>query len=123
MSPIPFRRLQSTLAYNPLNSQLQTKPWVAGRIAPGGSGTLISNSGQQSTLTLTRRDGWPVGHFRLAWGAAHPLGNNYGVIISTSTNGGTSKYHSVNAPSFQLTFFQPNDLFEDPLEFTFMTVP
>jgi hypothetical protein len=126
VSPIPFRRLQSTLAYNPLNSQLQTKPWVAGRIAPGGSGTLISNSGQQTPLTLTRRAGFPSGNFILSWSAAHPSGSNYGVIVSTSTNGGTSKYHTVTATSFQLTFYQPpgtNDPFEDPLEFTFMTLP
>ena len=70
-----------------------------------------------------RTPNFPQGHFRLSWGAARPLGGNYGVIISTSTNGGTSKYHTVAATSFELTFFQPNDLFEDPLEFTFMTLP
>ena len=121
MNPIPFRRLQSTIAYNPLSSQLQPKPWAAGRILP--SGVVISNSGQQSSLSLTRTPGFPQGHFRVSWGAGHPLGDNYGVIVSTSANDHTAKYHSVSATSFQLTISMSGGLDEDPSEFTFMTLP
>jgi hypothetical protein len=122
VSPIPFLRLQSTLAYNPLNSQLQPKPWVAGRASPGGGGTLISSSGQHS-FTITRTPGFERGFFRVSWGAAHPLGSNYGVIVVPSTNDGTAKYHSISATSFQITFTISGGLPDDPFEWTFMTLP
>jgi hypothetical protein len=119
VSPIPFLRLQSTLAYNPLNSQLQAKPWVAGRAAP--SGTIISSSGQQS-FTVARVPGFSKGVFRVSWSAAHPSGSNYGVIVVSSTNDGFAKYYSVGATSFDIDFRISGGLLDDPFEWTFMTL-
>jgi hypothetical protein len=114
---------QTTFRYpvNIGNQPVATRPWVAGRV--DGSTAIISNLGQQSTFTVTRREGWPQGHFIISWSAAHPSGSNYGVIVSTNTNHGATKYHSTTATNFQLTFTIEGGLFQDPFDFTFMTLP
>jgi hypothetical protein len=99
-----------------------TKPWVAGRNSPSGGGTLFSSSGQQSTFSV-ERNGQGLGQFRISWSAGHPLGSDYGILITT---GGTPMhwtYTSVSATSFQLSFYNLSNSLADPTEFTFMTIP
>jgi hypothetical protein len=100
-----------------------TKPWVAGRCAPGAGGTIFSSSGQQSDFSVTRNGDGTVGQWRVSWSAGHPSGSDYGVLI---TVGGTPvhwSYTSVSATSFQLSFYNLSNSLADPSEFTFMTIP
>jgi hypothetical protein len=104
----------------------QSKFFVGARIM--GGGTVLSSFGA-NTLVTSNINRSTTGTHIITMPLAHPSGSNYGIIFSSrgaTSSGNAQMFRYSNPNSTSITIFTYNystGLVEDPVDFTFHTIP
>ena len=118
--------MSSYLTTATASSTYQQKFWVAARVQT--SGTTVLGTFGSNTITSSNINRSAVGTFTITI-PSHPSGANYGLIFTSrgaTASGNAQMWRYSNPSATQFTIYTYNystGTLEDPVDFTFHTIP